>query len=106
MEEHDMPALLERMGTTEDEAHSLVKIDWSQKQVTPNEATVITWMLRNEKLTRVTSLRPHPGLNLPRYHALFSLGVSPLAVSTVARFRSTSSRARSGPRRSTFRAKG
>ena len=62
MEEHDMPALLERMGTTEDEAHSLVKIDWSKKQVTPNEATVITWMLQNEKLARVTSLRPLPRL--------------------------------------------
>ena len=62
MEEEDMPVLLERMGTTKEEAHSLVKIDWSKEEVTLHEATVIAWMLRNEKLARVTSLRPLPRL--------------------------------------------
>ena len=62
MEEEDMPVLLERMGTTKEEAHSLVKIDWSKEKVTLHEATVIAWMLRNEKLARVTSLRPLPRL--------------------------------------------
>jgi GGDEF domain-containing protein len=56
MEKKAMPALLQKVGATQQEAHALVEVDWSGKHLTADDASVIVWMLRNGKLATATSL--------------------------------------------------
>ena len=60
MEKKAMPALLQKVGATQQEAHALVEVDWSGKELTADDASVIVWMLRNGKLATATSLKYLP----------------------------------------------
>ena len=55
-----MPALLQKVGATQQEAHALIEVDWSGKELTADDASVIAWMLRNGKLATATSLKYLP----------------------------------------------
>ena len=60
MEKKAMPALLQKVGATQQEAHALVEVDWSGKGLTADDVSVIVWMLRNGKLATATSLKYLP----------------------------------------------
>ena len=60
IEKKAMPALLQKVGATQQEAHALVEVDWSGKELTADDASVIVWMLRNGKLATATSLKYLP----------------------------------------------
>ena len=60
MEKKAMPALLQKVGSTQQEAHALIEVDWTGKKLTADDAGVIAWMLRNGKLATATSLKYLP----------------------------------------------
>ena len=55
-----MPALLQKVGATQQEAHALVEVNWSGRELNADDAGVIVWMLRNGKLATATSLKYLP----------------------------------------------
>ena len=60
IEKKAMPALLQKVRATQQEAHALIEVDWSRKELTADDAGVIAWMLRNGKLATATSLKYLP----------------------------------------------